>query len=351
MDTDIHQLITDVRLNCDIADANFAGNYTMCIYLLKMRELYRWSNSIDQSSSLSSEQVSEWVQQKEAYWESLESEEFRAVSIDGRSYDVFDVETINKLLIPKNLVYGAGYGRGCRPQFFLAELQYREAYPSYDVLVSDHEYARDLAAPVAMSQGRMIYVRRESLKRMMWEYIEAWRWRKSPPDEPLAHALSHFPIDSDPEEALDDLTQIQVEYAINHEVGEVVATEMLGSQWTEMLMQHPGSRLELIARAVKDHLADALVTLPEIMQSDSHAAIHLYFANLTPLRKKLFPQLEEAYESWKASGAKSLNTLIAISHAHWLEQAESLLQRYRETPEQMNINDDDLAQYTPSFSF
>ena len=39
---DIKQLSDTVQLNCHISDARHAGNYTLCIYLLKMREFYRW---------------------------------------------------------------------------------------------------------------------------------------------------------------------------------------------------------------------------------------------------------------------------------------------------------------------
>ncbi len=46
--TDMQQeLISQVQHNCDISDANHAGNYTLCIYLLKMREYYRWIHALD----------------------------------------------------------------------------------------------------------------------------------------------------------------------------------------------------------------------------------------------------------------------------------------------------------------
>ena len=34
-------LIQTVQRNCHIADARHAGDYTLCVYLLKMREFYR----------------------------------------------------------------------------------------------------------------------------------------------------------------------------------------------------------------------------------------------------------------------------------------------------------------------
>jgi hypothetical protein len=349
MGIDVDQLAADVQFNCDVADAGFAGNYTMCIYLLKMRELYRWSAAIDQSRPLSGTSVANWVEQKEAHWESLESVDFRPITIEHKTYDPFDIDAINQHLETIQLIYGAGYGRGCRPQFYLAQLERHESYPAYDVLISGHEYARDLASPVAMSQGRLIYVRRESVRRMLWEQIESWRWRKSPEDEPLAYALSTYDLAQDPETTLDDLTDLQTEYAIHHEVGEMVATSLLGDEWSDMLMQHAGSRIELIGRAIKDHLADALVTLPELMESRNDAAVHLYFSNMSPLRKKLFPQLSEAYDIWRQSGASVLSALIAQSHEHWLGQARKLLDSYQVDSHHMKISDDELDSYQPAF--
>ncbi|HSP01523.1 MAG TPA: hypothetical protein VLN90_08695, partial [Thioalkalivibrio sp.] len=38
----LSDLRQSVQRNCDIADARHAGNDTLCTYLLKMREFYRW---------------------------------------------------------------------------------------------------------------------------------------------------------------------------------------------------------------------------------------------------------------------------------------------------------------------
>ena len=345
MQTDIQKLIADVQFNCDVADAHFAGHYTLCTYLLKMRELYRWSQAIDQDVSLSSSAVSKWVEQKEALWNDLDNEKFCLLSIAGESYDPFDVAAINHRLTPLKLVYGAGYGVGFRPQFFIASLQHQEQYPAYDILISDHEYARDLATPVAMSQGRMIYIRQASLRRMLWEQIESWRWARSPATHPLAYLLADFSIDHG--QVPDEIDQLQIEYAINHEIGEMTATQMLGEEWSEMLMQSSGSRLEWVARAIKDHLADALVTLPEIIQSRNPAAVHLYFANFSALRKQLFPQLFDAYQIWRESDSLVLSRMIAKAHAHWYKQARQLLQCHARG--QLAINDDNLGQFQPEF--
>lgn len=344
MNFDIRQLSETVRFNCDVADANFAGNYTMCIYLLKMRELYRWSNEIEQTASLVMPEVSAWVENKEAYWESVEDKEFQPIHIGDHDYDPFDVESINQQISQYGLVYGAGYGRGCRPQFYLGRLYQQENYPAYDVLISDHELARDLASPVAMSQGRRIYVRRESMRRMLWESIEAWQWRKSPTNDPMARALQNYNLEDEPELVLDALLEHEIEYAINHEVGEIAAGELLGDEWELMLQYGSGGLLELLARAIRDHLADALVTLPSLVANGDSTAIHLYFANLTALRKMLFPGLVEHYVAATESGryAEILNQAVAISREHWLDMAQQLLQDFRQQGESFCVTEADL---------
>ncbi|MCS6786726.1 MAG: hypothetical protein NZ524_06820, partial [Thiobacillaceae bacterium] len=43
---DLAALINAVQRNCDISDAQYAGDLTLCTFLLKMRELYRWEHDI-----------------------------------------------------------------------------------------------------------------------------------------------------------------------------------------------------------------------------------------------------------------------------------------------------------------
>jgi len=350
MGFNLKQLSDAVQFNCDVADANFAGNYTMCTYLLKMRELYRWSASIEQSDKLLTNLVAEWVEQKEAYWESLEGSDFRPLLIDGHEHDPFDIQTINLDLKQHGLIYGAGYGRGCRPEFYLASLVETDIYDTCHVFISDHEYARDLSAPVAMSQENRIYVRKESVRRMLWEQIEAWRWRKSP-DGAFSKALHSLPLDSDPAYALEQLVTMQMEHVINHEVGEVEAGGKLGDEWADMLMTHAGSKIEILARAIKDHLADTMVTLPILLDSADPKEIHLYFANMSAIRQELFPQLVAAYEQWcDTSSISVFKRLIHPACNHWLSHAEKMLDDFRNMGEAYAIRDDDIVTYRPDFA-
>ena len=97
---DLQKTREAVQFNCDVADANFAGNYTMCTYLLKMRELYRWAQSIDQSEKLQTASVSRWVSEKEDYWVSIEDEDFREIPVGDVVLEPFNVEAINQAINP-----------------------------------------------------------------------------------------------------------------------------------------------------------------------------------------------------------------------------------------------------------
>ena len=69
----LQQLNETVQHNCHIADATHAGDYTLCIYLLKMRELYRWENKASFSKTLGNQQVGLWLKKRENLWEKLEN--------------------------------------------------------------------------------------------------------------------------------------------------------------------------------------------------------------------------------------------------------------------------------------
>ena len=103
-----HPLCKTVQKNCDISDAHHAANYTLCVYLLKMREYYRWENGFSYNDVLPKEDIGNWVQERESLWEEIEDQAFSPLEIDSKEYDPFDTENINKVLAPKGYVYSGG---------------------------------------------------------------------------------------------------------------------------------------------------------------------------------------------------------------------------------------------------
>jgi hypothetical protein len=90
----------------------------------------------------------------------------------------------------------------------------------------------------------------------------------------------------------------------------------------------------MLARAVRDLLADCLSALPALLDDENQASLHFYFANLSPLRKDLFPSLEDAYLTWLSnSSIQRLKTVVRDGKSHWLAVAGQIVDtydRYRE---------------------
>jgi len=314
-----------VRTNCHISDARHAGDYTLCVYLLKMREYFRWEQDIPYNAQLAHDELSDWLTQREAHWDSLDDRAFENIPVNGNIRDPFDDASINACLNEIGYVYSSGYGRNLKPVFFLGELDRSEQRDGYNLLVSGRELARDLAAPPAMSRNNTIFVRRESLRRMIWEKVEEWRWNR--PDNAMKVALGYYDFDNAAEQSLDEMTEMALEGVILHEIGEVRAGQMLGPAWEDMLLAIGQSKAEIMARAVRDHLADALSTLPCLLADPRPAPLHFYMANISNMRKELFPGLVTAYETWSGNGDTSrLERIAERSLPHWQALTADLLE-------------------------
>jgi hypothetical protein len=130
-----------------------------------------------------------------------------------------------------------------------------------------------------------------------------------------------------------------------HERGEVQAGKLLGEEWENILAMISGTRSEFIVRAVRDHLADALVTLPELMNADAQNSLHFYFASFSGLRKTIYPELLDAYHSMLQHG--DLSAIAGVVHQgqeKWLEEARSIMQFYNEAGDTLANNIESLYQ-------
>ncbi len=313
-----------VQHNCDIADAGHARNFTLCTYLLKMREYYRWEKGHAFTDILPKEALGEWLAQREQRWEDLEDQTFTRLQLNGREFDPFDSEAINRELLPHGLVYSSGYGQQAAAHFFLGELLQRDQREDFTLLVSGTEHARDLAAPPAMLLNGIIFVRRESLRRLLWERIEEWQWRRT--ESAMARALASYDFEHKPAEALEAMTDREIHAVILHETGECLADRLLGPAWSDLLLAVAGTQAELMARAVRDHLADSLSTLPHLLEDGGGASLHFYFANFKGMRRELAPELDNGYRKWVAGdGLADLEQAVAAGAGYWRETALHML--------------------------
>lgn len=313
-----------VQRNCDISDARHAGNYTLCVYLLKMREFYRWTHALSFEEEIDSEAITRWLRDREDRWDAVIDELYRPLELDGQAFDPYDNHAINARIGPAGLFYHGGIGQKGVDHFFLADRLTQMSVDGVTVTVTGREYARDLTAPPAMSTRDEIVLRRESLKRMCWERYQEWAWNRF--DNRMGRALSFYDFDRSVSAALESMVDVEQDVLIRHELGEMSITREFGSAWSERMQSILGTRAELLSRAARDHLADARALLPWLARQDNPAPIHFYFANLTALRRQILPMADTAYEQWLASGDTApLLDLAQAGAEHWRSVLESVL--------------------------
>ena len=316
-------LVDVIQHNCHIADAQHAREMTLCTYLLEMREFYRWEAGIPLGDPLSRAEVGSWLSAREALWEDLVDARFAPLPLDGTLHEPFAVDAVNRILVPHGLIYGAGIGRFGKPHFFIGRLARHETQDGLRVMVCACEYARDLTAIPAALQSDAVIVRREALQQWLWEKAEAWALKRSP--GALALALDAYGYDHDPRAALERMTQAETDSVILHERGEHAAGKLLGPAWEDKLAGMTRRRPEILLRAVRDHLADSLVTLPTLIERQAWPQLWFWLANLDGMRRALVPLLADLDPQKVDAGGTALQTLTQRGVTHWHAIATQLL--------------------------
>lgn len=331
---DVDTLCQHIQHNCHISDARYAGNYSLCTYLLKMREYYRWEQAIPLSQQIPKDAVGPWLIAREQSWDDLDEQDYTPLHY-GEQHDIdpFDENTLNQGLFEHGYIYSGGKGLFGKPHFFLGKLAEHRRIDDIDVYIASSEAARDLVAPPAMLREQKIFIRQESLRRFIWEKIEENRWRGLEAS-PIIASARYYDVDITEqaihperlEALLDAMTANETEVALQHELGEAAAERLLGQEWKDGLVRLAGGRAEHLARAVRDHLADAITTLPWLVENENMPGLHFYFGNFTGLRKLLFPELLAAYEQWQATGQMTrLQTLTNQAEQRWQDELQELL--------------------------
>lgn len=323
---DLHLTVDAVQRNCHVADARHARDAALCTYLLAMREQYRWEHELPLTETPPRADLGRWLTEREALWDDLESSAFAPIPVGADRFDPFDATSINRALVPQGLVYGAGLGRLGRPHFFLGRLERTESRGGVTVLVSGCEYAHDIVPLPGALQGDTVCVRRDAVRRVLWDRVELWESRRHA--GPLAAALEAFGWSADRGGAFERAVEEALEQVILHELGERAAADALGDDWEPMLAGVGDPRAEALARAVRDNLADCLSTLPALADRGASGPLHLYFALFEGMRRELFPRL--------AGTACAPDAVRATAHAgaeHWTRAGCRLLELIRAAPE------------------
>ncbi len=321
------ELVQQVLHNCAVSDAHHARDYSLCIYLLKMREFFRWEHGLGFSERLPKEQLGEWITAREQQWETLEEAEFSTLNYAGSEHGPYDTAPLNQALEGTGLIYSGGLC-GPKAHFFIAELEGREEQDGAIIYTSGRELARELTAPPALSLGESIFLRRESLRRMIWERLEEWGGEDK--ERAIAHTAACYNFKGDFDAALEAMTDDELATLREHELGEVAVGRELGSEWEAMLATLPRSRIEFQLRAIRDHLVDCRYTLPKILDEGRDAALHFYLANFDAMRKAIFPELIEAYQGYiNGDKGKALRETTKRGEELWLQQMDIALSIYR----------------------
>lgn len=294
----VEEIAGQVLRNCSISDARYAGNYSVCGLAMRLRDLYKWEKGLEPWVEEEAPVLLEWIGCKEEEWDSLADRDLEDVIIQGTPYRPLDVETINELLEPHGLCYGAGFVHGLKPTFFLAPLEEKKELDGIKISILGRELARDLLTLPAMTQGDSILIRSEPARLFLWNQIF---FVKKSGREALRAALKIYGAsDLDPASLQRNLNRIcrdELDTYIYHELGEIRETAFDRDVWREIVSQFPHTLVEILVRNLKDILADAgeRGCLSHIIREKKTSSLGFYTAFLDGLKKELFFELPAAF--------------------------------------------------------
>jgi hypothetical protein len=338
---DRDNLTRQVLRNCRVADARHAGLHSVCGLALRLRDLYKWEKGLDPWIEEESARVLEWIGEREELWERIAERDLAPVTLGGHAYDPFDTQSINGVLEPRGLIYGAGYVQGLRPTFFLALLDEKREIEGYPVYLLGTELARDLLTLPALTQEGGVLIRKESARLFLYNQIFFMResGRRA-----LEAALECYGLGGGDFEALprnlDRITEAETETFLYHELGELRERIFDRGLWREIIATYPHSPVELLARALKDLLAD---TGPEglllhLGRERKKASLAFYVAFLDGLRKELFPEIIAAFDGIVNAGDwHALDAAVLAGYGRAKDLAESMSRIYRAAKEKNDL--------------
>lgn len=298
-------IIEDIQHNCNISDARDHGIYTMCTMVLKLRNLYKWENDLEPWQEPEPGDLLDWIESKEIYWETIAEKPYHQLDLNGCPFLPDDSSSINAYFSDKQMVYGAGYGRSMKAVFFLAEKIEQRIVAGLPVLILGKERAREMASPFAMAQDGVIFIRKESLRFFLWDYIQELR---SSCRNSFRHALQLYGLLQDGQlnqqrfkDNLDNIVEAELDLFVYHEVGEVLQTTFDSSTLQTIISRFPGSVYELVSRSIKDILADTHPggLLSHLISEKLETSLSFYVGFLDGLRKELFPEIIYAQEKFQ----------------------------------------------------
>ena len=327
-------LLSDIKYNCDVSDAQYWGYFSVCGLLMRYRELFRSEKGLKPWAVIDREEIGKWIGDKESRWPSMEEAGLRDLTIGDSRYHPFDVSGINLAIRDLGLVYGAGYGMYMKPTFFLAELRSVKELSGLTVYTSGAEYVRDLFTSPGMLQHRSIFLRLEPLVMLLlYKFSELnARHVTSLEDAFAQYGFRHRQIiDAAFEKRMESMAERYAEVLLSHEIAE---SHEEVPEWKDLLTLSGDRKVEQYLRAVKDLVADTSDHGPykKIIDGRDRGALSLTVALMEGYRKVLYPGIREAYdkviqnEDWAA-----LERTRREGYERFRSQRDSLLALYHES--------------------
>ena len=336
---EIYSITRQVLHNCDISDAQHAGLYSTCGLALRLRDLYKWEHQLSPWEEKDTSEILDWIGEKETLWEKLANAKHKNIEIRDQQYDLFDTSAINAILEPQGLFYGAGYAFSLKPTFFLAEIENKRTNNGYSVYTLGRELARDLLTLPALTQAQQILLRTDSARLYLWDQMAYIKKSGRPA---LRFALEHCGLKTqDPatmRQHLPIILAAQTDNYIFHEIGELSDDSFNSRIWREMIADFPHSPVELLARGLKDLLADTHPsgTLHHLIENRNMAGLGLYVAFLDGMLKELFPHLRPAFNHFTKTQNWSIIKEVTIEGHHDAKQMVSEMMALYQTGKQKN---------------
>ena len=197
-----------------------------------------------------------------------------------------------------------GYAYRLKPTFYLTEIEKQSNLHGHPVFLLGRELARDLLTLPALSQDECIVVRTEAARLFFWDQMSylkpsgkaAFKWG-------LKQCGVRRSAPGDLRTAFSKLFNLQKATYIYHELGELEDTVFDTNLWREIIAAFPHSPTELLARAIKDLLADtgSCGSLTNIIKERNSAALAFYVAFIDGLVKELFPHIKLAFKRFTES--------------------------------------------------
>lgn len=325
-------LLTDIKFNCDVSDAQFWGYFSVCGLLMRYRDLFRSEKGLKPWAEINREEIMSWISSKEARWPELEEQGYRDLTIGGKTFRPFDVVEINHALRDQDLIYGAGYGMYMKPTFFLAELRCLAEIEGLTVYTSGTEFIRDLFTAPGMLQGTSIYLRLEPLTMLLRYKASELNTRKV---SPLDDAFTRYGFRNRqiPEEIfegqLQEMARHYSEILLRHEIAE--SREEV-PEWKDLLAQAGDRKAEHYLRAIKDLVADTSDHGPykRILDTRDRGGLSLTIALLEGYRRVLYPEMEQAYCEFSRNGDWSeIERSRRAGYERFRSQRDAIVALYR----------------------